>query len=335
MADYDVLVTGAAGHLGAALMLALPGLGFKPFGVDILESETTTLVGSISDREFVTKVLATSSHFKHIINAATLHKPHVDSHTKLQFIDTNISGTIVLLEEAARLGDQIQSFLFLSTTSTFGTALSPKPGNPAAWITEDVVPQPKNIYGVTKVAAEDMCFLVHKQTGLPVLVLRASRFFPEDDDDDQRRGAMGGDNLKVLELAYRRCDIEDIVSACVCGMNKAKQIGWGKYIISAPPPFVNNADTLSRLDSDAASVMKDVIPDIDTVFNKLGWKYLDRLDRVYDSSKAVRELDWKPKYTLAHVVQRLAAGQDWKSELTDKVGVKGYHATSTGVYTKR
>lgn len=115
-------------------------------------------------------------------------------------------------------------------------ALSPKPGLPAAWIDESVVPMPKNIYGVTKVAAEDMCALMQKQRGMPVLVLRTSRIFSEEDDDEDRRAAMSDENLKVLELAYRRCDIEDIVSASVCAMRKARDVRWRKYIISAPPP---------------------------------------------------------------------------------------------------
>ncbi|KAG7144292.1 hypothetical protein HYQ46_006968 [Verticillium longisporum] len=105
----------------------------------------------------------------------------------------------------------IESFVFISTTSTFGRALSPQKGSPAAWIDEAVVPIPKNIYGVTKVAAEDLCRLVHSQTRMPVLVLRTSRFFPEQDDDEDRRRAVDDENLKVLELAYRRVDISDVV----------------------------------------------------------------------------------------------------------------------------
>lgn len=334
---YNVLVTGSAGHLGTALMLSLPSLGaYKPFGIDILASPTTNAVGSVSDRAFIRSLLQSSS-ITHIIHAATLHKPHVESHTKEQFVETNITGAVVLLEEAAaQLGEKIESFLFLSTTSSFGTALSPKPGSPAAWIHEGVVPQPKNIYGVTKVAAEDMCFLVQKQTGLPVLVLRTSRFFPEEDDDEDRRAALADDNLKVLELAYRRVDVEDIVRACVCAMAKAKQLRWGKYIISAPPPFKNDQATLAGLDRDPESVLKSgILPGIEDVFAAKGWKYLRRIDRVYDSQKAVRDLGWEPKYTLANVVEMLARGEDWKSELTNKVGKKGYHAVSTGVYTKR
>ncbi|KAJ5240764.1 uncharacterized protein N7469_002355 [Penicillium citrinum] len=331
---YDTLVTGSAGHLGTALMLTLPSLGFKPLGIDILPSPTTTLVGSISDREFIASIFDSNS-IKHVFHAATLHKPHVGSHSKEEFITTNITGTLILLEESSRFKEQIESFIFFSTTSAFGKALSPQPGSPAAWIDESVVPVPKNIYGVTKVAAEEMCALVQKQSGVPVLVLRTSRFFPEEDDDEDRRAAMSDENLKVLELAYRRCDIEDIVSAAVCASRKAKDIGWGKYIISAPPPFDNNLRTLEALDRDPAEVLRDLFPDVDAVFAEKGWKHLTRMDRVYDSSKAVSELEWEPEYTFEKALRRLARGEPWKSDLTAKVGKKGYHAVSTGVYTKR
>ena len=127
--SYDVLVTGSAGHLGTALMLSLPSLGFKPLGIDILPSPTTTLVGSISDRDFVASVFDFNP-IKHVLHAATLHKPHVCSHSKEQFITTNIVGTLILLEESSRIKSQIGSFIFFSTTSAFGMTLSPKPGHP-------------------------------------------------------------------------------------------------------------------------------------------------------------------------------------------------------------
>jgi nucleoside-diphosphate-sugar epimerase len=336
MAPYDVLVTGSSGHLGAALMLSLPSLGFNPLGIDILPSATTSQVGSISDRAFVHSILH-GSHIKHILHAATLHKPHVESHTKEQFIETNITGTLILLEEAAALNKQIESFVFLSTTSTFGSALSPKPGSPAAWIDETVTPQPKNIYGVTKVAAEDMCFLVHKQTALPVIILRTSRFFNEQDDDEDRRNAMPDENLKVLELAYRRVDMADIVSACHLSMQRAVDIKWAKYIISAPPPFLNDPETLAALDRNPQEVFARVEPETDAAFEAQGWKHLQRIDRVYDSSKAVKELGWQPEYTFKAAVKKLGKGESntWRSELATKIGKKGYHAMSTGVYTVR
>ncbi|KAL2106091.1 hypothetical protein VUR80DRAFT_7307 [Thermomyces stellatus] len=329
----NVLITGSAGHLGTALMLSLPSQGLEPLGIDVLASEETTRVGSISDRAFVSSIFENNPSITRVIHAATLHKPHVESHPKSAFVETNIQGTLVLLEEAARAG--VQSFVFVSTTSAFGRALSPGEGTPAAWIDEDVVPVPKNIYGVTKVAAEDLCALVHAQTGMPVVVLRTSRFFPEEDDDEHRRAAMGDENLKVLELCYRRADIADVVSACVCAANRARNIGWGKYVVSAPPPFERDEAVLAALNSDAEGVIKRVVPACEAVFKEKGWKFLGRIDRVYDSSKAVRELGWDPEYTFGRTIERIGRGEEWRSELTFKVGKRGYHAVSTGVYTVR
>lgn len=315
-------------------MLSLPSLGFNPIGVDILASETTHYVGSIANRDLV-RLIVTSNPIKYVLHAATLHKPHVCTHTKEEFIQTNITGTLILLEEASQLGKQIEGFVFFSTTSTFGAALHPQPGSPAVWIDESVVPIPKNIYGVTKVAAEDMCHLVQKQTGMPTLILRTSRFFPEQDDDEDRRAELVDANLKVMELAYRRCDIEDIVHAAVRAMHKAKDIQWGKYIISAPTPFINDPGMLRLLDANPAAVYEAAVPASVQVFRDQGWNFLARIDRVYDSSKAVRELGWMPKYTFEKACELVAEGKDWKSELTIKVGKKGYHAVSTGVYTTR
>jgi hypothetical protein len=166
-----LLVTGSAGHLGEALMRTLPLADHEPFGLDIKESPFTHRVGSIVDRGLVRECLLGMDG---VVHTATLHKPHVATHARQDFVDTNITGTLNLLEEAcdARIG----TFLFTSTTSVFGRALTPSRGEPAAWITEDVVPRPKNIYGITKLAAENLCELFHRYYGLPCLILRTSRF---------------------------------------------------------------------------------------------------------------------------------------------------------------
>ena len=104
-----------------------------------------------------------------VLHAATLHKPHVATHAREAFVETNIRGTLILLEEAARA--RVRAFVMTSTTSAFGDALKPPPGEPAAWIDERVAPSPKNIYGVTKTAAEDLCQLFHRNEGLAAIVL--------------------------------------------------------------------------------------------------------------------------------------------------------------------
>ena len=182
-----VLVTGSAGHLGEALVRSLLDLQYEVVGLDILESPFTTRVGSIADRSWVRRCM---SGVQAVFHAATLHKPHVATHSRQDFVDTNLTGTLNLLEEASATG--VESFIYTSTTSVFGRALL-RPGAPAGWITEDVTPVPRNIYGVTKAAAEDLCELFHHNQGLRCMVLRTSRFFPEDDD-----------NRKVREALHRR-----------------------------------------------------------------------------------------------------------------------------------
>src|SRR6201999_288202 len=117
---------------------------------------------------------------------------------------TNVTGTLNLLEEAVAAG--VEAFVYTSTTSVFGDALSPPPGAPAAWVTEEVVPEPKNIYGVTKAAAEDLCQLFHRNQKLACVVLRTSRFFPEADDSKDVRDAFADENVKTNEFLYRRVD---------------------------------------------------------------------------------------------------------------------------------
>jgi UDP-glucose 4-epimerase len=127
-------------------------------------------------------------------------------------------------------------FVFTSTTSAFGRALTPSPGAPAAWVTEDVAPVPRNVYGATKAAAEDLCELVHRDRGLPCLVLRAARFFPEADDRDEVRAGYEDANVKANEMLYRRVDLDDVVSAHRCALERAPAIGFGRYIVSATTP---------------------------------------------------------------------------------------------------
>jgi UDP-glucose 4-epimerase len=323
-----ILVTGSAGHLGEGLMRVLGERGHDAVGLDILESPFTTVVGSVADRELVRRSVADVDA---VIHTATLHKPHVGSHSRAEFVDTNITGTLNLLEEAVTAG--VGRFLFTSTTSTFGRALTPADGEPAAWITETVVPVPRNIYGVTKVAAEELCELAHRDHRMPILILRTSRFFPDPDDVDDRRTAYDDLNLKVNELLYRRVDLTDVVSAHLRALERAPEIGFGRYVISATTPFTR--DDLAELHRDAPSVVRRIQPEYERIYAARGWKMLPAIDRVYDNGRARRELGWSPTYDFRRALARLSAGEDPRSELAREVGTKGYHATTTGVYTTR
>ncbi len=323
-----ILVTGSSGHLGEALLRVLGAEGEEIVGLDLLDSEYTTAVGSIADRDFVRRC---AEGVDAILHTATLHKPHVGSHSRQAFVDTNVTGTLNLLEEAVAAG--VGRFVFTSTTSAFGRALTPTPGSPAAWITEHVSSIPRNVYGVTKTAAEDLCELVHRDHGLPCLILRTSRFFPEADDREEVRNVYDDANLKVNELLYRRVDIEDVVTAHRLALERAPEIGFGRYIISATTPF--SRDDLAELAVDAPSVVRRLFPAYEAVYALHGWRMFPRVDRVYANAQARRALGWAPRYDFRYALDRLAANEDPRSPLAVSVGAKGYHAVSTGPYTVR
>jgi nucleoside-diphosphate-sugar epimerase len=257
-----------------------------------------------------------------VYHTATLHKPHVATHRRQEFVDTNITGTLNLLEEAVEAG--VTAFVYTSTTSVFGDALVPPKGAPAAWITEDVTPSPKNIYGVTKAAAEDLCQLFHRNQDLPCVVLRTSRFFPEEDDNKAVREAYRDDNHKVNEYLSRRVELEDVVSAHRLAAQHAPSLGFRRYIISATTPFL--PEDLADLRGNAWEAVRRRVPQYETEYARRGWKMVHHLDRVYVNERARTELGWRPRYDFAFLIERLKAGEDFRSPLTLQVGSKGYHA---------
>ena len=314
----NILITGSSGHLGEALMRTLSELEYQTLGIDIEPSEFTDRIGSIANRSFVKSCM---QEVDYVIHTATLHKPHVVTHSKQEFIDTNITGTLNLLEEAVAQG--VKSFVFTSTTSTFGDALRPSDTSPAVWVDESLPPLAKNIYGATKTTAEDLCRLFYRNHGLPTIVLKTSRFFPEEDDDRNMRDLYSDTNLKVNEFLFRRVDIADIVDAHILALEKAKTIGFDKYIISATSPFMPT--DIDDLKSNAPKVLQKYFPDYKKSYGKKGWKIFPSIGRVYVNEKARKELGWQPKYDFQHILNCINQSKDYRNPLTLKIKPKGYH----------
>jgi UDP-glucose 4-epimerase len=312
------LVTGSSGHLGEALVRTLQKTNHDVVGIDIVASPFTHAVGSVGDRSFVHQ---STRGMNAVLHTATLHKPHVATHTRQNFIDTNITGTLNLLEEAVAAG--VESFVFTSTTSVYGDALIPPSGAPAAWITEDVAPIAKNIYGVTKIAAENLCQLFHRNQKLPCVVLRTSRFFPEGDDDVKTRDAYADANVKANEYLYRRVAIEDVVSAHLLAIERAPSLGFDRYIISATTPFA--IEDLRELRIDAPAVMRRRVPAYEAEYATRGWKMFPALDRVYVNARARQHLGWQPQTDFERLLELLRAGGGVAGTLAQSIGSKGYH----------
>lgn len=313
-----VVVTGSSGHLGEALVRALRAAGHRTVGIDLLPSPPTDLVGSVVDRSLVRRGVAGADA---VVHTATLHQPHLGSHTRQDFVDTNVTGTLTLLEEAVTAG--VGRFVLTSTTSVFGRALVPPAGDPAAWIDEQVVPAPRNIYGATKKAAEELAELAHRDEGLPCVVLRTARFFAEPDDRPEIAADYDDANVKVNELLYRRIDLEDAVDAHLAALGRAPEIGFGRFIVSSTTPF--SRSDLAEVRADAPAVVGRLFPEWQTVYARHGWRMFPGIDRVYVNAAAREALGWAPTYDFGRALELLAAGREPRSDLAAGVGAKGYH----------
>jgi nucleoside-diphosphate-sugar epimerase len=236
-----------------------------------------------------------------VVHAGALHKPDIARYSAQAFVDVNVTGTLKLLE-AARGCDR---FVFTSTTSLMISAeLHSGRMREAAWLDERFGPlEPRNIYGVTKRAAEQLCRLHHSEDGLPVVILRTARFFPEE--DDTHRG-LSGENIKANEFLNRRLTVEDGVEAHVAALEKAPEVGFGLYIVLAPPPFTR--EDAKALMEDAPSVIGRYFPEAAELYARAGWQLPRSIDRVYDPSRAEQELGFRCRTDFAAVLEAIKRG---------------------------
>jgi nucleoside-diphosphate-sugar epimerase len=297
-----ILLTGSTGWLGRFLAPRLRGAGHTVIGLDVAPGADTTVVGSVADRALVGRVF-TGHGIEAVIHAGALHKPDIVRYPAQAFVDVNVSGTLNLLEAA--VAAKHDRFVFTSTTSLMiSQAIRDEAAPTAAWLDEDTGPlEPRNVYGVTKLAAEGLCRLHHLEHGLNCIVLRTSRFFPEDDDT---HAVPGGPNLKANEFLYRRLTVEDAAEAHLAALEGAPAIGYGCYIVSAPTPFAR-ADA-AALKHDAAALVARRFPDAPRLYAERGWLLPQRIGRVYDAGRIERELGFRCATDYAAVLDALSRG---------------------------
>jgi UDP-glucose 4-epimerase len=282
-----VLLTGSSGWLGRVLAPMLRAAGHAVTGLDIAPGDDTDVVGSVADRRLVDSVFA-DHPIDAVIHAAALHKPDIVRYAAQAFIDVNASGTLNLLEAASAAG--VDRFVFTSTTSLMiSQAVADDAGTAAVWLDEAAGPlSPRNIYGVTKLAAEGLCRVHHRERGLDCVVLRTGRFFPED--DDTLRG-IAGSNLKANEFLNRRLTVEDAARAHLAALDRAPALGFDLFVVAAPTPFART--DAAALKQDAAAVVARYFPAAPALYAARGWRLPTTIGRVYDASRAERQLGFR------------------------------------------
>jgi UDP-glucose 4-epimerase len=287
----NILVTGSSGWLAQDLIPRLKRAGHTVIGLDPVVGPHTDIVGTVADRDTVRRAIR-ENRIQGIVHAGALHKPHVAKHDASDFIATNVQGTLNLLQEATAEGSPVDRFVFTSTTSLMISQeireANKRGVDRAFWIDEEMTPlEPRNIYGVSKLSAEHLCRMVHDASGLPIVILRTGRFFPEE--DDMAHAIIQSDaNTKANEFLFRRLTVHDAASAHIAALDRAPQIGFDTFIISALTPF--SPDDCEQLMEYAPLVVHRYFPRYREIYARRGWTMFDYIDRVYDSNKAMRRM---------------------------------------------
>ena len=268
-----VLVTGSSGQLGATVA-EQTSADHELVGIDLVPGRWTRHMMSITDRVAVFEVIR---EVDAIIHTASLHQPHVTTHSRQAFIDTNITGTLNLLEAAAQNG--VQRFVYSSTTSLYGEAMVPT--REAVWVTEELVPRPRDIYDITKIAAEELCRDIAFSTGMSMLCLRVSRFFAQTP------------RLQALYRLYRGVDVRDAAAAHALALTM-QSTPFDIINISARSPF--RKSDLPMLLHSAPDVLQERFPHVVEAFARHNWELPASIDRVYVIDKAERLLGYRPVY---------------------------------------
>lgn len=172
------LVTGVAGFVGSHLAERLVDEGAQVIGIDAFtdsypraqkERNIAALRAKAAFRLVETSVV--DADFPRLLEGVT-HVFHLAAQAGVRkswgrefgvYTSNNIDATQTLLE--ACVGRPVERFVFASSSSVYGDGA-------ALPMREDATPQPISPYGVTKLAAEQLCLLYHANYGLPTVALR-------------------------------------------------------------------------------------------------------------------------------------------------------------------
>jgi nucleoside-diphosphate-sugar epimerase len=269
-----VLVTGSSGKLGKEIIDLFRNRNIESLGVDLTAADTTDKQVDIRDEQQLNKLFDGVSH---VIHTAALHGKHTDLNVpREEFVNTNILGTLNLLNLSVQ--HNVDRFIYTSTTSIYGGAMVSE--KQAIWVDELLIPEPRDIYDITKQAAEELCKDFHKIEGLKTTVLRVSRFMEESKN-----------NIANYRL-YRGLDEQDgAIAHFLAATNNFHE--FEIFNISNKSPF--QIYDLEQLKNNPKQVILKYYPDAEKIYESMNWVFPISIDRVYDISKAERKLGYTPR----------------------------------------
>ncbi len=280
-----LLVTGATGRVGRALMVRL-ARQHQVLGLDHAPSSTAHWVGDVGHAALLRRAL---QGVDAVVHTAALHAPQVGRLPDAEFERVNVDATRTLAEAAWAAG--VGHVVYTSTTALYGDAATP--AQAAGWVDEHLAPQPRTVYHRSKLAAEQLLTRYADAGAFGLTVLRMSRCFPDT-----------APQMACARL-HRGVDVRDAADAHALALDTA-QAGVRVFIVSGATPFLPG--DLAALKSDAPAVLRQRAPALVQAFADRGWALPASIDRVYSPAEAQRALRWQPRFGFADVLRQLDDG---------------------------
>lgn len=173
------IVTGAAGFIGSHLVEVLLSQGDHVIGIDefndyySIDLKYQNLLASQKHPRFklITGDIQTLNWQELLEGVDFIYHQAAQAGVRSSwgfgfrsYTEKNINATQILLE-AAKNAKSLKRLIFASTSSVYGNAETLP-------TQESICPQPISPYGITKLAAERLCWLYHQNFQVPITVLR-------------------------------------------------------------------------------------------------------------------------------------------------------------------
>ena len=296
-----VLVTGAAGTLGRAVLPALAEAGLAARAGDVrpvpdAPDDVEVVELDVRDANAVRRAMKGVTA---VLHGAAWHGIHLRDHPPADFWELNATGTFNVLQAALDAG--VRAAVLSSTMGVYGDSRKAPDGGPAVRIHEDLPLLPGDVYGASKVVAEELSRYFERR-GLAGACLRYGMFVPEPFHHAGIRFLYGGvherDVAEANILALRRL-LDGPADGHLGGFNIESALPW------------EDADGLA-LRADPMAVVGRYWPDAPGLLERAGVEPWGPINEWYDIGRAADVLGWRPRWGFA---EYLAALRDGRQEL--------------------
>ncbi|GII56831.1 NAD-dependent epimerase [Planotetraspora thailandica] len=245
-----VLVTGAAGRLGRAVLGLLAERGVPATALDLHDPGGTTadrvVVGDAGDPDVVRDALDGVDAVAHLaaIPAPTLGTPE-------EVFCGNTRATFVVLEEAGVLG--VRRAVVASSFSVLGLPWAGRALHPAYVPVDEALPlQVEDPYGLSKQADEATAAMMARRHAMAVVALRFPLLGGPGDKFDKTAARYAGDPGSGAKELWTYLDTRDAAHACWLGLTRPVE-GCQVVFVTAPDTLADRPteELLGRFHPDA------------------------------------------------------------------------------------